>query len=67
VIDVRNKSLGRTALLSAVLVLWNVYDMSVATEAPRPAVMILQYGVLALGLFALIGSVAMLAMKKLER
>jgi len=60
------KNLGRTALLSGAVVAWTIYDMATTTEAPRQAVMVLQYALLALGLIALIGSVAMLLMGKAQ-
>jgi hypothetical protein len=43
---------------------WLIYDMTSATEAPRRAVAILQYGLLACALFALIGSVVMVALRE---
>ena len=59
-------NLGRTALLSAAVVAYAIYDMSTETEAQQQAVMLLQYTMLGLGLIGLIGSVAMLAMAKSE-
>lgn len=61
-----NKKLGRTALLSAVVVGWNVYDMATETEAQSQAVNILQYLLLALAAVALVGSVSLLLLAKVE-
>jgi len=43
---------------------WLIYDMTSATEAPRRAVAILQYVLLACALFALIGSDVMVALRE---
>jgi hypothetical protein len=66
VVGIGNKNLGRTALLSAVVVAWNVYDMATETEAQSQAVNILQYLLLALSAFALVGSVSLLLLAKAE-
>lgn len=42
--------------MNAVIAAWIVYDMATATEAPRQAVMILEYALLACALFGLVGS-----------
>jgi hypothetical protein len=60
------KNAGRTALISGAVSCWLIYDMATASEAPSQGVMILQYGLLALSLIGLIGSVIMLANRKRE-
>lgn len=54
----------RTALLTGVLAAWQIYDMSTATEAPRQALMLMQYFLLALALISCAGSLVMLASHK---
>jgi hypothetical protein len=54
----------KVMLMSGLTSAWLLYDIATATEAPRQAVAILQYGVLALGLIALLGSVVMAASQK---
>jgi hypothetical protein len=54
----------KVMLMSGLTCAWQLYDIATATEAPRQAVAILQYGVLTLGLIALIGSVVMAAQEK---
>jgi hypothetical protein len=49
--------------MSASTAAWLVYDMATATEAPRQAVAILQYCLLAGALAGLIGSLAMASEK----
>ena len=51
----------KVVLMSGATSAWLIYDMTTATEAPRQAVMVLQYGLLGCALFALIGALAMLA------
>lgn len=51
----------RLMLMSAVTSVWLIYDMTSATEAPRQALAILQYILLACALTGLIGSVLMMA------
>jgi hypothetical protein len=51
-------------LMSAATSAWLIYDMTTATEGPRQAVAVLQYGLLACALFGLIGSLVMLASEK---
>ncbi len=51
-------------LMSAATSAWLIYDMTTATEAPRPAVAVFQYGLLACTLFGLIGALVMLASQK---
>lgn len=50
--------------MSAVTSGWLIYDMTSATEAPRQALAVLQYCLLALALVALVGSVLMYATEK---
>ncbi|MBA7478496.1 MAG: hypothetical protein DI543_26015 [Bradyrhizobium icense] len=49
----------KVALISALTSCWLLYDIMTATEAPRLAVAILQYALLACSLVALIGSAVM--------
>ena len=49
----------KVALISALASCWLLYDITTATEAPRLAVAILQYALLACSLVALIGSAVM--------
>ena len=49
----------KVMLLSAVTSLWLLYDITTATEAPRLALALLQYSLLACALIALVGSAAM--------
>jgi hypothetical protein len=51
-------------LMSAATSAWLIYDMTTATEAPRQAVAILQYGLLAGALIGLAGSLLMYATQK---
>ena len=55
---------ARTAVLTAAVAAWQIYDMSTATEAPRQALLIMQYILLALALIGLAGSLVMLASQK---
>jgi hypothetical protein len=48
---------GKWALINAAVAVWIVYDITTATEAPRQAVLILQYVLLACALLGLAGSV----------
>ena len=54
----------KVMLMSAATAAWLVYDMTTATEAPRQAVAILQYGLLAGALIGLVGSLVMAASEK---
>ena len=56
-----NSKWPRVMLLSAVTTCWLLYDMVSATEAPRQAVAILEYALLACAMVALVGSAAMYA------
>ena len=51
-------------LMSAATAAWQIYVMATATEAPRQALAILQYGLLACALFGIIGSLLMAASRK---
>lgn len=53
----REGNWGRIALVSAAVAVWLIYDMATATEAPRQAVAILQYVLLACALIGLVRSV----------
>jgi hypothetical protein len=54
----------KVMLMSGLTSAWLLYDIATATEAPRPAVAMLQYGLLAGALIGLIGSVVMAAQEK---
>ena len=54
----------KVMLMSAATAAWLVYDMATATEAPRQAVAILQYCLLAAALIGLVGSLVMAASEK---
>ena len=54
----------RIMLISAATSAWLIYDMATATEVPRQAVAILQYGLLACALIGLAGSLVMAASQK---
>ena len=54
-----NSKWPKVALISALTSCWLLYDITTATEAPRLAVAILQYALLACSLVALIGSAVM--------
>ena len=51
-------------LMSAITSAWLLYDIATASEAPRQAVAMLQYGLLACALIGLIGSIVMAASEK---
>ena len=55
---------AKVMLMSAATAAWLIYDMATATEAPRQALAILQYGLLACALFGLVGSLVMAASRK---
>jgi len=59
-----NSKSPKLMLMSAATSAWLIYDMTTATEAPRQAVAVLQYGLLACALFGLISSRVMLASEK---
>jgi hypothetical protein len=54
----------KVMLMSTATAAWLIYDMATATEAPRQALAILQYGLLACALFGLAGSLVMVASRK---
>jgi hypothetical protein len=54
----------RVMLISAATSAWLIYDITSATEAPRQALAVLQYGLLAGTLCGLVGSVVMYATGK---
>jgi len=56
-----NSKWPRVMLLSAVTSCWLLYDMTTATEAPRMALAVVQYALLACALVALVGSAVMYA------
>jgi hypothetical protein len=57
---------GRTALISAAVAAWLIYDMASASEAPREAVKLLQYFLLAGAVFALAASLINLLSQKMR-
>jgi hypothetical protein len=59
-----NSKWPKLILMSAATSAWLIYDMTTATESPRQAVAVLQYGLLACALMGLIGSLVMLASQK---
>jgi hypothetical protein len=59
-----NSKWSKVMLMSAATSVWLIYDMATATEAPRQAVAILQYALLACALFGLAGSLVMAASQK---
>jgi hypothetical protein len=54
----------RLILMTGAVSGWLLHDLVTATEAPSPALALLQYAVLAGALIGLIGSVMMLASEK---
>jgi len=56
-----NSKWPKVMLMSGLTSAWLLYDMATATETPRQAVAVLQYGLLACALIGLIGSVVMAA------
>ncbi len=59
-----NSKWPKVMLISAVTSGWLLYDVTTATEAPRLALVILQYALLACALVALTGSVVMHATER---
>jgi hypothetical protein len=54
--DNQNGKWGKLALLNAAVAAWIVYDITTAIEAPRQAVMIMEYVFLAGALLGLAGA-----------
>lgn len=54
----------KVMLMSGLTSAWLLYDIATATETPRQAVAMLQYGLLACALVGLIGSVVMATQEK---
>ena len=54
----------KVMLMSGLTSAWLLYDIATATDTPRQAVAMLQYGLLACALIGLIGSVVMAAQEK---
>lgn len=54
----------KVMLTSGLTSAWLLYDIATATETPRQAVAMLQYGLLACALVGLIGSVVMATQEK---
>jgi hypothetical protein len=59
-----NSKWPKIMLMSGATSAWLLYDMATATEAPRQAVAVLQYGLLGCALIALLGSIVMAASEK---
>ena len=59
-----NVKWSRLMLMSGATSAWLLYDIATSSEAPRQAVAVLQYGLLACALVGLIGSVVMAATAK---
>ncbi len=59
-----NGNWPKLMLMSGAAAAWLLYDMATATEAPRQAVLVLQYCLLACALIGLVGSIVMAASKK---
>ena len=51
----------RVMLMSGLTSAWLMFNIANATEAPRQAVAVLQYGLLACALIGLVGSIVMAA------
>ena len=59
-----NSKWPKVMLMSGLTSAWLLYDIATATEAPRQAVAILQYALLACAVIGLIGSIMMAAQEK---
>ncbi|MBX9646040.1 MAG: hypothetical protein K2X57_03170 [Xanthobacteraceae bacterium] len=59
-----NSKWPKIMLMSGATSAWLLYDMASATEAPRQAVAVLQYGLLGCALIGLVGSIVMAASEK---
>jgi hypothetical protein len=57
----RGKNWGVQAALCAGVVVWQIYEMATATEAPGQALALLQYSLLGCGAVGFIGALVMLA------
>jgi hypothetical protein len=57
--DGANKNWGLWVLANAAVSAWLIYDISTTVEAPSRTLAIMQYIVLGMSLFALVGSAAM--------
>ncbi|MEH2542277.1 MULTISPECIES: hypothetical protein [unclassified Bradyrhizobium] len=55
---------SKLILISGITSAWLLHEMATATEAPRQALAILQYGLLACALIGVVGSLVMLASEK---
>ena len=56
-----NSKWPKIMLMSGATSAWLLYDIATASEAPRQAVAVLQYGLLACALIGLVGSIVMAA------
>ncbi len=56
-----NSKWPKIMLMSGLTSAWLLYDIASATEAPRQAVAILQYALLACSVIGLVGSIVMAA------
>ena len=65
--EARNRNWGLWALGNAAVSAWLIYDMSTAIEAPSLALAAMQYFLLALSLFAFVGSITMYFMQTSKR
>ena len=59
-----NSRWPRVMLMSGATAAWLLYDITTAAEAPRLALSILEYGLLACAFFALVGSAVMYATER---
>ena len=60
----REQQWPKLTLMSGITAVWLLYEMATATEAPRRALAILQYGLLACARMGLVGSLVMPASEK---
>ena len=59
-----NSKWPKVMAMSAITSLWLLYDITTATEAPRPALAVLEYALLACALVGLVGAAAMYAAER---
>lgn len=59
-----NSKWPKIMLMSGLTSVWLLYDIATAAEAPRQAVTILQYALLACALIGLVGSIVMAASER---